>query len=82
MSVGLPLVCSRRSYFLPWVSVRTRFGLVNGWSSTVAALVFASAETSAMGFLALSSLLPQADRVSAAAATNAATSTVFLRMDR
>lgn len=80
MSVGLPLVRSRRSYFLPWVSVRTRSGLVNGWSSTVAALVFAWAETSARGLLA-SSLLPQADRVSAAAATNAATSTVFLRMD-
>lgn len=54
---------------------------MNGSSSTVAALVFAWTETSARGLLA-SSLLPQADRVSAAAATNAAASTVFLRMDR
>lgn len=53
---------------------------MNGWSSNVAAWVFAWAETSARGLLA-SSLLPQADRVSAAAATNAAASTVFLRMD-
>lgn len=53
---------------------------MNGWSSTVAALVFAWAETSARSLLA-SSLLSQADRVSAVAATNAATSTFFLRMD-
>lgn len=55
---------------------------MNGWSSTVAALVLGWTDTSAMGFFApLSSLPPQADRVSAAAATNAAASTVFLRME-
>lgn len=54
---------------------------MNGWSSTVAALVLAWTDTSATGFFAPSSLLPQADRVSAAAATNAAASTVFLRME-
>lgn len=54
---------------------------MNGWSRAVAALVFGWTDTSAMGFLAPSSLLPQADRVSAAAATNAAASTVFLDME-
>ncbi len=81
MSVGLPWVSLRRSYFLPWVSVRTRAGLVNGWSSTVAACVFASIDTSAMGFLLSLSLPPQADRVSAAATTSAAAGTIFLTME-
>lgn len=54
---------------------------MNGWSSTVAACVFASTDTSAMGFLLSLSLPPQADRVSAAAATSAAASTDFLTME-
>ncbi len=79
MSVGLPLVASRRSYSLPFVSVRTRFGLVNGWSRTVAALSFGAALTSAIAEEpVLSSPVPQAERASAAAAANATAVTAFL----
>ena len=82
MSVGLPLVSARKSNFLPLVSVRTKSGLANGRSSSVAAWVFAEAETSATGLLEpLSPLLPQAVRVSAAAAARAAAvSAVLVRM--
>lgn len=51
---------------------------MNGWSSTVAGADPVPEETSATELSAESPPLPQADRVSAATAANAAASTFFL----